>query len=127
MGKIIFIFTALAIIVACLGLLGLATFTAEQRSKEIGIRKSLGASSTGIVGMLSLEYLKLIGFAFIIAVPVSYGIINWWLNNFAFKINIGVVSFLIGGSIALIIALLSVSYQSVKAASNNPVDSLKYE
>jgi putative ABC transport system permease protein len=127
LGKIIFIFTALAIIVACLGLLGLATFTAEQRSKEIGIRKSLGASSTGIVGMLSLEYLKLIGFAFIIAVPVSYGIINWWLNNFAFKINIGVVSFLIGGSIALIIALLSVSYQSVKAASNNPVDSLKYE
>ncbi len=127
LGKIIFIFTALAIIVACLGLLGLATFTAEQRSKEIGIRKSLGASSAGIVRMLSLEYLKLIGFAFMIAVPVSYGLINWWLNNFAFKINMGGFSFIIGGSIALIIALLSVSYQSVKAANTNPVDSLKYE
>jgi putative ABC transport system permease protein len=127
LGKIIFIFTTLAIIVACLGLLGLATFTAEQRSKEIGIRKSLGASSTGIVGMLSLEYLKLIGFAFLIAVPVSYAIINWWLNNFAFKINIGVMSFIIGGSLAVIIALLSVSFQSVKAANSNPVDSLKYE
>ncbi len=127
LGKIIFIFTALAIIVACLGLLGLATFTAEQRSKEIGIRKSLGASSAGIVRMLSLEYLKLIGFSFIIAVPVSYGLINWWLNNFAFKINIGVLSFIIGGSIAVVIALFSVSYQSVKAANNNPVDSLKYE
>jgi putative ABC transport system permease protein len=127
LGKIIFIFTALAIIVACLGLLGLATFTAEQRSKEIGIRKSLGASSTGIVGMLSLEYLKLIGLAFLIAIPVSYVIINWWLNNFAFKINIGVLSFIIGGLLAVIIALLSVSFQSVKAANSNPVDSLKYE
>jgi putative ABC transport system permease protein len=127
LGKIIFIFTALAIIVACLGLLGLATFTAEQRSKEIGIRKSLGASSIGIVGMLSLEYLKLIGLAFLIAIPVSYVIINWWLNNFAFKINIGVLSFIIGGLLAVIIALLSVSFQSVKAANSNPVDSLKYE
>jgi putative ABC transport system permease protein len=127
LGKIIFIFTALAIIVACLGLLGLATFTAEQRSKEIGIRKSLGASSSGIGGMLSLEYLKLIGLAFLIAIPVSYVIINWWLNNFAFKINIGVLSFIIGGLLAVIIALLSVSFQSVKAANSNPVDSLKYE
>lgn len=127
LGKIIFIFTALAIIIACLGLLGLATFTAEQRSKEIGIRKSLGASSAGIVWILSLDYLKLIGFAFIIAVPVSYGLINWWLNNFAFKINIGALNFIIGGGIALVIALLSVSFQSVKAANNNPVDSLKYE
>ena len=127
LGKIVLIFTALAIIVACLGLLGLATFTAEQRSKEIGIRKSLGASSTGIVGMLSLEYLKLIGLAFLIAIPVSYAIINWWLNNFAFKINIGVLSFIIGGLLAVTIALLSVSFQSVKAANSNPVDSLKYE
>jgi putative ABC transport system permease protein len=87
----------------------------------------LGASSSGIVGMLSLEYLKLIGIAFLIAIPVSYAIINWWLNNFAFKINIGVVSFIIGGLLAVFIALLSVSFQSVKAANSNPVDSLKYE
>jgi putative ABC transport system permease protein len=127
LGKIIFIFTILAIVVACLGLLGLATFTAEQRSKEIGIRKALGASSIGIVNMLSLEYIKLIGIAFVIAAPISYGIIKWWLNNFAFKIDVGILSFVVGGSIAMIIALVSVSYQSFKAANNNPVDSLKYE
>jgi len=127
LGKIIFIFTILAIIVACLGLLGLATFTAEQRSKEIGIRKVLGSSSLNIVRMLTLEYVKLIGFAFLFAAPISYSLIKWWLNNFAFKINIGFISFVIGGGIALIIALLSVSYQSIKAANNNPVNSLKYE
>lgn len=126
-GTIISIFTVLAILVACMGLLGLATFTAEQRSKEIGIRKSLGASSFSIVGLLSAEYLKLIAVSFILAIPISYSIINWWLNNFAFKVNIGVLSFIIGGLIVAVIALLSVSYQSIKAANSNPVDSLKYE
>ena len=126
-GMIIFIFTMLAILVACLGLLGLATFTAEQRSKEIGIRKSLGASSISIVGLLSVEYLKLIAIAFVIAIPAAFSIIRWWLNNFAFKVNIGVLVFLTGGIIVAVIALLSVSYQSIKAANSNPVDSLKYE
>ena len=122
-----FVFTGLAIFIACLGLLGLATFTAEQRSKEIGIRKALGASSNGIVKLLSQEYLKLITISFIVAIPVSYIIISWWLKNFAYKINIGVFSFLLGGVIALIIAILTVSYQSIKAASKNPVESLMYE
>lgn len=126
-GTIIFIFTVLAILVACMGLLGLATFTAEQRSKEIGIRKSLGASSFNIVGLLSSEYLKLIAVSFILAVPVAYSIIKWWLANFAFKVNIGVLVFFTGGIIVAVIALLSVSYQSIKATNNNPVDSLKYE
>ena len=126
-GTIIFIFTILAILVACMGLLGLATFTAEQRSKEIGIRKSLGASSFSIVGLLSSEYLKLIAASFVVAIPISYSIINWWLNNFAYKVNIGVLSFIIGGIVVAVIALLSVSYQSIKAANDNPVNSLKYE
>jgi len=126
-GMIIFIFTVLAILVACMGLLGLATFTAEQRSKEIGIRKSMGASSYSIIRLLSSEYLKLIAISFILAIPFAYSIIKWWLNNFAFKVNIGLLSFLIGGILVTIIALLSVSYQSIKAANKNPVDSLKYE
>ena len=127
LSSIIFIFTALAILVACLGLLGLATFTTEQRSKEIGIRKSMGASSGIIVGLLSKEYIKLILISFVVAAPVSYTIIKWWLNNFAYKVDIGVMSFIIGGVITLTIALLSVSYQSVKAALRNPVKSLRYE
>lgn len=126
-GMIISIFTVLAILVACMGLLGLATFTAEQRSKEIGIRKSLGASSSSIVRLLSSEYLKLIAVSFLLAIPSAYFIIKWWLNNFAFKVNIGILIFVAGGIIVALIALLSVSYQSVKAANNNPVDSLKYE
>lgn len=126
-GTIISIFTVLAILVACMGLLGLATFTAEQRSKEIGIRKSLGASSFSIVGLLSSEYLKLIVISFVLAAPIAYSIIKWWLANFAFKVDIGFLVFIIGGFLVAIIALLSVSYQSIKAANNNPVDSLKYE
>lgn len=126
-GSVVSIFTFLAILVACLGLLGLATFTAEQRSKEIGVRKSMGATSMSIVGLLTMEYLKLIAVAFILAVPVSFSIIRWWLSNFAYKVNLGFLVFLGGGLIVAAIALLSVSYQSIKAANKNPVDSLKYE
>ena len=126
-GKVVLIFTFLAILIACMGLLGLATFTAEQRSKEIGVRKSMGASTMSIVRLLTMEYLKLITIAFILAVPVSYSIIRWWLSNFAFKVNMGLLVFLGGGLIVVVIALLSVAYQSIKAANKNPVDSLKYE
>jgi len=127
LSKIFLLFTCLAIIIASLGLLGLATFTAEQRSKEIGIRKAVGASSNTIVKLMSLEYLKLIFISFIIAIPLSYGMINLWLKNFAYKTDLGIISFLIGGVIAVFIAILSVGYQSIKAASRNPVDSLRYE
>lgn len=126
-GMIISIFAILAILVACMGLLGLATFTAEQRSKEIGIRKSLGATSSSIVGLLSTEYIKLLVIAFVLAVPVAYTIIKWWLNNFAYKATIDVLIFVSGGIIVTIIALLAVSYQSIKAANSDPIDSLKYE
>ncbi len=127
LGLLVLLFTCLAIIIAAMGLFGLATFTSEQRFKEIGIRKALGASSNSVVKLISLEYLKLILISFLIAIPLSYGIITWWLKNFAFKTNLGVINFLTGGIIALIVALLSVSYQSIKAASRNPVDSLRYE
>ncbi|HUX95771.1 MAG TPA: ABC transporter permease [Bacteroidales bacterium] len=125
--KIFIVFTILAIIIASLGLLGLATFTAEQRSKEIGIRKAMGASSNSVIGLISREYLNLIIISFIIAAPIAYFTINWWLKNFAYKASIGVLSFIIGGILALLIAVLSVGYQSLKAASRNPVDSLKFE
>jgi putative ABC transport system permease protein len=127
LGKIFLVFTCLAIFIACLGLFGLATFTAEQRTKEIGIRKTQGASSNDIIALLSKEYLKLVGIAFIVSLPVSYYLISWWLKNFAYKMNIGILSFIIGGLATLIITLLTVSYQSVKAASKNPVESLRYE
>ena len=127
MGNIFFIFTALALFVACLGLLGLATFMAEQRSKEIGIRKVMGASTHGIVQLLSLEYLKLIGISFILSIPLAYMLITWWLNNFAYKTNLGIISFLAGGIITIVIAIVSVAYHSVKAAYRNPVEALRYE
>ena len=127
MGSIFLVFTLLAIFIASLGLLGLISFTTEQRSKEIGIRKAMGASSAGIIKLLSMEYLNLIFVSFFIAALLSYLIINWWLNNFAYKTDIGVLSFIAGGILSIIIAILSVGYQSLKAASRNPVDSLKYE
>ncbi|KPK86182.1 MAG: hypothetical protein AMS27_05555 [Bacteroides sp. SM23_62_1] len=127
LGKIFLVFTCLAIFIACLGLFGLATFTSEQRTKEIGIRKTQGASSNAIIKLLSKEYLKLVSVAFIVSVPISYYMISWWLKNFAYKTNIGILSFLIGGLAAVIITLLTISYQSVKAASKNPVESLRYE
>lgn len=127
LSKIFILFTCLAIIISSLGLLGLATFTAEQRSKEIGIRKALGATTNGVLKLISMEYLKLILVSFFIATPLSYWLISWWLNNFAYKTNLGIISFLIGGSIALLVAYVSVGYQSLRAASRNPVDSLRYE
>lgn len=127
LGKIFIIFTLLAIVVAALGLLGLSTFSAEQRSREIGVRKAMGATSSVVVKLMSLEFLNLVLISFLIAVPVSYLTIVWWLKNFAYKTDLGVWSFLAGGLIALLIAVISVGYQSLKAANKNPVTSLKYE
>ena len=127
LGRIFLVFTILAIIIASLGLLGLASFTSEQRSKEIGIRKAMGSSAGKVVQLLSMEYLNLVLISFVTASLLSYLIISWWLNNFAYKMNIGIISFLAGGIITLLVAILSVSYQSYKAASGNPVDSLRYE
>jgi putative ABC transport system permease protein len=127
LGKIFSYFASLAIFIACLGLFGLASFTAEQRTREVGIRKVLGASVAGIVGLLSGEFLKLIGIAFLIASPIVYFLMNDWLSDFAYRIHIGLDVFFISGFIAFSIALLTVSFQAVKAAVANPVEALRSE
>jgi putative ABC transport system permease protein len=120
-------FSVFAVFIACLGLFGMASFAAEQRTKEIGIRKVLGASVPGIVVLLSKDFLKLVVAANIIAWPLAYFGMSRWLQNFAYKSGIGVWIFLLTGILALGIALATVSYQSVKAALLNPVDAIKYE
>jgi hypothetical protein len=120
-------FAFLAIFISCLGLFGLATFTATQRTKEIGVRKVLGASVPQIVVMLSGSFVKLIVIAMFIAFPVAWYFMNKWLDNFAYKVHLGWIIFMIAGSAAIVIALLTVSYQAVKAAVANPVKSLRTE
>jgi len=126
-SRLITYFTALAIFVSCLGLFGLSLFTAEQRTKEIGIRKTLGATVSGIVGLMSKDFLVLVGVANFIAWPVSYLIMNRWLQNFAYRVDIGLWIFALAAALALVIALLTISFQTIKAATANPVDSLRYE
>jgi putative ABC transport system permease protein len=126
-GMILGIFTGLTIFVACLGLFGLTKFTAEQRTREIGIRKVLGSSVTEIVNLLSIEFLKLVFLAFIIAAPIAWFIMNKWLQDFAYRINISWWVFIVAGLIALIIALATISFQAIKAAVANPVNSLRTE
>jgi len=120
-------FAFLAIFISCLGLFGLATFTAAQRTKEIGVRKALGASVPQIVAMLSGSFVKLIVIAMLIAFPVAWYFMNKWLDNFAYKVQIGWIIFMIAGTVAIVIALLTVSYQAIKAAVANPVKSLRME
>ena len=117
----------LAIFIACLGLFGLASFVTEQRTKEIGIRKVVGASVTEIVMLLSKEFTKWVVLANFIAWPAAYFLMDNWLKNFAYRINLNISIFIYAGVIALAIALITVSYQAIKAATANPVNSLKYE
>jgi hypothetical protein len=120
-------FAFLAIFISCLGLFGLVTFTAEQRTKEIGIRKVLGASVTGIVRMLSKDFLILVLIATVIAFPVAWWAMYKWLNDFEYRVDIGWWVFVVAGVVALLIALLTISFQSIKAAIANPVKSLRTE
>jgi putative ABC transport system permease protein len=120
-------FAGIAIGIACLGLFGLAAFTAGQRTREIGVRKVLGASVGSIVALLSKDFLKLVAVAFVVAVPVAYYFMDRWLDAFAYRIEMGPGVFLLAGALSLLIALLTVSYQSVRAAVADPVDSLRYE
>lgn len=120
-------FSIVAIIIACLGLLGLAMYSAETRTKEIGIRKVLGASVPNIISLISKEFLVLVLIANLIAIPVSFYLLNKWLENFAYRIEISWWVFVLSGGIALMIAFITVSFQALKAAAANPVDSLKYE
>ncbi|WP_225586965.1 ABC transporter permease [Algoriphagus sp. Y33] len=120
-------FSVLAIFIACLGLLGLATYTAEQRTKEIGIRKVLGANIGSIVGLLSKDFIKLVLIAIVVATPLAWYVMNRWLEGFAYQVTIQWWIFLISGVLAVIVALVTISFQSVKAAMMNPVNSLKSE
>jgi len=126
-GQISLIFAGLTVLIACLGLFGLITYIAEQRTKEIGVRKVLGASIWSIVQLLSKDFLKLVCLAFVIASPLAYYAMNTWLKDFAFKTDISPWVFVVAGVSTLLIALLTVSYQAIKAALMNPVKSLKTE
>lgn len=117
----------LALLIACMGLFGLAALTAERRTKEIGIRKALGATVGQIVGLLTGDFARLVGIAFAIASPLAYFGITWWLQGFAYRAPVAVTTFLVAGGGALIVALLTVSYQSIRAALADPVASLRYE
>ncbi len=126
-GKLFLNFSVLAIIISCLGLLGLASYSTMQRTREIGIRKVLGASVPNIVNLLSREFLKLVAIAILIASPVAWFAMHGWLQDFAYRIEIGWWIFLIAGLIAVLIALATVSFQAIKAAIANPVKSLRVE
>jgi putative ABC transport system permease protein len=125
--NLLLVFSGLAIFIACLGLVGLSSFMIERRSKEIGIRKVLGASVTKIVALLSSDFLKLVAAGFVIGTPVAWFVMKEWLTNYAFRIEIGFSVFLAVGFIAIMIAIITVSWQSIKAAVANPVDSLRSE
>ena len=126
-GQLVFSFTWLAIFIACLGLFGLSAFTAEQKTKEIGVRKVLGASVGGIVLLLSKQFSQLIVVSIILAVPIAYYLMSQWLSDYEYRVDINWVWFVVSAITALLIALLTVTFQSVRAASINPSKSLRYE
>jgi putative ABC transport system permease protein len=126
-GKLVFSFTWLAIFIACLGLFGLSAFTAQQRTKEIGVRKVLGASIGGIIFLLSKQFTKLILVSVILASPLAFYMMDYWLSDFAYRVDISWLWFLTSALAAIVIALLTITFQSVKAAMANPAKSLRYE
>jgi len=125
--SLISVFTIIAILISCLGLYGLSIDVSERRVKEIGIRKVLGASVSGIVGMLSKDFLRLVAIAFALAVPLGYYGMTRWLENFAYKMEVGSLVFVVAGVVSFGIAWLIIGFHSVKAAMRNPVDALKAE
>lgn len=127
MGRIFSYFTFLAIFISCLGLFGLAAYTAELRTKEIGIRKVFGATTSRIVFMMSGAYSRWVLVANIIAWPTAYFFANKWLQGFAYRTSLTLFTFVLAAILSLVVALSTVSYQSIKAAAANPIDSLRYE
>ena len=127
LSRVFHYFSFLAIFIACLGILGLAVYAAESRKKEIGIRKVLGASVSGIVIMLSKGYTRWIVAANLISWPLAYFVMNKWLQSFAYRVDLEIKIFILSGLAAVGIAFLTVGYHSLKAAAANPVDSLRYE
>ena len=126
-GQIIIMFALLAILIACLGLFGLVTYAAEQRTKEIGIRKVLGANVPNIVTMITRDFLKLVLIAALIAFPVAWWAMNKWLQDFAYRVNLSWWIFIAAGLLTIVIALATISFQAIKAAIANPVKSLRTE
>jgi ABC-type antimicrobial peptide transport system permease subunit len=126
-GSLSGIFASLAVFISCLGLFGLAAYTAERRIKEIGIRKVLGASVSGLAGLLSKDFLQLVSISCIIAFPIAWWAINDWLRSYQYRININWWVFAVAGLLAILIALITVSFQAIKAALMNPVKSLRSE
>jgi len=127
MARLLSVFGGLAILIACLGLFGLATLTAEQRRREIGIRKVLGAGVGEIAGAFTLDFMKLIGIAFVIAAPLTWIAADRWLDGFAYRIDVGPASLLAGGLALALLAAATVSYHSIRAATANPVEALRSE
>ena len=126
-NRVVHLFTGLAVFIACLGLFGLASYTTLQRTKEIGIRKVLGASTAGILRLLFREYVQLLVIAFMLALPIGYYFIGEWLRNFAYRMNLPIWLWLVPGAMITAVALLTVSFHTVKAALANPVKSLRTE
>ena len=127
MSNVVFSIAVLSLFVACMGLFGLASYTAEQKTKEIGIRKVLGSSIPGVVFLLSKQFVKLILIANVIAWPLAYYALYRWLQNFYYRISIGLQFFVLSAVLVVVIAFISISYQSVRAALANPADALRYE
>jgi len=127
MSNIINAFTAMAIVISCLGLFGLAAFSAEKRTKEISIRKVLGASNKGIVGLLSGDFVRLVVIAFVIATPIAWWAMHRWLEAFVYKVEIQWWMFVLAGVLAMAIALFTVGFQAIKVAVANPVKGLRSE
>jgi putative ABC transport system permease protein len=127
MGQIILLFTLLTIFIACLGLFGLSTYVGEQRAKEISIRKVLGASVMQVMGILFRDFTLLIVIAFAIAAPLGWYLMQQWLEGFAFHTGIDTVTIILSGTISLLIATITISFQSIRAARENPVKALKSE
>jgi putative ABC transport system permease protein len=126
-GKLSTFFALLAIMISCLGLFGLVSFVAEQRTREIGIRKVLGASISGVAALLSKDFLKLVTIAIVIASPLAWYFMNEWLQNYSYRISIDWWVFIAAGSLAIIIAVITIGFQAIKAAIANPVKSLRTE
>jgi len=120
-------FAGLAILISCLGLFGLAAFTAQKRRREIGVRKVIGASVMNITTMLSMEFLQLILIALLVALPVSWWLMNNWLQSFAYRVHITAYVYIIAGLSVMLITLFTISFQAIKAATANPVKSLRTE
>jgi len=126
-SKLFTVIALLNIVVACIGLFGLVTYTTVQRTKEIGIRKVLGASGWIIVKMVSNSFLKLVGLAFLISLPLAFVVVNKWLDRFAYKVDLSVWTFITTGVVIFLVTFTTVCYITIRASRTNPIDALKYE